>query len=191
MTGAHETEFERAVRVWEETGVLPPAQDEQSRRLRRVLLAVDLDNSDPSEREIDEVLCRLPLGATPSHGSAGAQVRHFLEDVRATLRVDLMRANPAFRSGARTAPAIYETARFTVTISVGAETIRGSVHPRETAVLPAGGRAVLRLAEVRLQAALDPQGGFLFEELEICEGDLEIEIDGQRIQLGALPDTSV
>ena len=191
MTGSHDTEFDRAVRIWEETGSLPRALDEGSRELRRLLLALDLEQSRPSETEIETALRRLSLGARPSLLAAADRVRGGWEEVRAILRVDLMRANPAFRSGASAAPVVFETPRFAITISVGVETIRGSVHPRQSAALPAGGRAVLLLGAERHETDLDLHGGFLFDEMEIDAGELEIEIDGQRIHLGILPDPSV
>ena len=55
MTPPHETEFERAVRIWEETGSLPEGDGPEALLLRRTLLAVDLYSSSPSDAEIEAV----------------------------------------------------------------------------------------------------------------------------------------
>lgn len=189
MTGAHETELERAVRIWEATGALPEGRDDRSRELRRVLLALDLERSRPTDAQIELVLSQISSAAAPSR-SGVEQARELWTRVQASLRLDLMQANPAFRSGASLTPTIFETPRFAITIAVGVDTMRGSVHPRGTSALPVGGRAVLQLGGEARAADLDARGGFLFEELELGEAELEIEIDGERILLGSFPDPS-
>ena len=191
MTPPHETEFERAVRIWEETGSLPEGDGPEALLLRRTLLAVDLYSSSPSDAEIEAVLCQLPLASEAKSGvidrvqtALEGAFEHALEQVRAVLRTDLIAPQPAFRSGNATAPAIYETPHYTVTISVGLESIRGTVLPRESEEIPAGGRAILTTRGDRVAVPLDAQGGFHFEEMEFGHGTIEIEVGGQQILLG-------
>lgn len=191
MTPPHETEFERAVRIWEETGSLPEGDGPEALLLRRTLLAVDLYSSSPSDAEIEAVLCQLPLASEAKSGvidrvqtALEGAFEHALEQVRAVLRTDLIAPQPAFRSGNATAPAIYETPQYTVTISVGLESIRGTVLPREIEEIPAGGRAILTTRGDRVAVPLDAQGGFHFEEMEFGHGTIEIEVGGQQILLG-------
>ncbi|MEZ4647898.1 MAG: hypothetical protein R3E97_03780 [Candidatus Eisenbacteria bacterium] len=187
MTPPHETEFERAVRTWEETGRLPEGEGPEAALLRRTLLAIELLSASPSESDIDDVLCQLPGLVAPKTTLADrvqGMLAGVLEEVRAVLRTDLIAPQPAFRSGSTVAPSIYETPRYTVTISVGLESIRGTVLPRESDEIPAGGRAVLATRGERVAVDLDAHGGFHFEELEFDHGTIEIEIGGQQILLG-------